>query len=62
MGLRSPSRVDRGRAKNAKNQYLVILGIPEIQLDISFCGSMLERVVQLCNFSCGVRYIETSAT
>ena len=56
MGLMRPRRVERGRAKNAKNQYLVIFGIPDIQLEISFWGSIAARVV--C-FATSVNFCQT---
>ncbi len=36
MGPTIPSLVARGNAKKEKNQYLVILGMLEIQAEISF--------------------------
>ena len=41
MGSSRPSLVVRGTRKKAKNHHLVILGIPAIQLEISFCASIL---------------------
>ena len=45
MGLTSPSLVAKGRRKKEKNQYLVILGMLAIHVDISFCASIVDTHV-----------------
>ena len=41
-----PRRVVKGTKKKAKNQYLVTLGIPAIQFEMSFCASILRKLLK----------------
>ena len=50
MGSRRFSRVVRGTIKKAKNHHLVIFGMLEIQLEMSFWASMAQMRCQKMRF------------
>ena len=54
VGWIRPSRVVRGPKKKAKNHHLVILGMLDIQLEMSFWASILAAENDRCSRHCHV--------